>query len=109
MFIYSLNSFKHLCHLIGVPLADHKTVGTTSCLSFLGIEIDLKTAEARIPIDKIESYSQEVYTFLAFDKCTVREMKSLIGKLQFTTSVVTTGRCFLRRLHDSTIGIKTRL
>ena len=33
-------------------------------------------------------------------------MKSLIGKLQFTTSVVTSGRCFLRRLHDSTIGIR---
>ena len=53
--LYTLNSFKHLCRLIGVPLADHKTVGPTSCLTFLGIEIDLKTAEARIRIDKIES------------------------------------------------------
>ena len=33
-------------------------------------------------------------------------MKSLIGKLQFTTSVVTTGRCFQHRLHDSTMGVK---
>ena len=38
------------------------------------------------------------------DSVTLRELKSLIGKLQFATSTIRGGRCFLRRLHDATIG-----
>ena len=31
-------------------------------------------------------------------------MQSLIGKLQFSTTIVTGGRCFLRRMYDCTMG-----
>ena len=41
---------------------------------------------------------------LAREHCSLREMKSIIGKLQFVSKIITTGRCFLRRLHDTTIG-----
>ena len=37
-------------------------------------------------------------------RCTQRELKTLIGKLQFATCVIQGGRCFLRRLHDKLIG-----
>ena len=104
--LYDLQSFKHMCQLLAVPLAEHKTVGPTTSLTFLGIEIDIDIKEARIPKEKISTYTLDIATFLTMEKCTLREMKSLIGKLQFTTSVVTTGRCFLRRLHDSTMGVK---
>ena len=38
-------------------------------------------------------------------KTTLKELRSLLGKLQFATSVVTPGRPFLRRLYDLTKGV----
>ena len=37
------------CETLGVPLAPHKSVGPTKCLTFLGIEIDSTAGELRLP------------------------------------------------------------
>ena len=41
------------CRELGVPLATHKSVGPTTCLTFLGIEIDTLAMELRLPRDKL--------------------------------------------------------
>ena len=61
---------------------------------------------AVLPSQKIHDYSKSVIETLAKNKITLRELKSLIGKLQFCTIVVPHGTAFLRRLHDLTVGIK---
>ena len=101
----SLNLFKEICNYIGVPLAEHKTVGPIRCLEFLGIELDTTLMEARLPKEKLKLYSTEISSLLLKHKCTLREMKSILGKLEFSTAVVKGGRCFLRRLHDTTFGL----
>jgi len=73
-----LNHFRTMCKDVGVPIAEHKTEDPVKCLTFLGLEIDTARMET---------------------------MLSIIGKLQFSTCVVTVGKCFLRRLYDATIGI----
>lgn len=102
---YSLESFFELCRLINVPIAHQKTEGPTKTLVFLGIELDITSMVARLPKEKLENYAGLVGQFLASPSCSLTEMRSLVGKLQFATSVVSAGRPFLRRLYDSTIGL----
>ena len=102
--LYALECFKTMCSRLGVPIAVHKTVGPTQSIDFLGISIDSVAYEASVPKDKIDAYSAVVSKLLTKDTCTLREMRSVIGKLQFTTCVISSGRCFLRRLYDTTIG-----
>lgn len=101
-----LDKFKIISEILGVPIAEHKTEGPTTCLTFLGIELDSSFMVARLPSEKLQDYGCQLETLINSSKCTLRELKSIIGKLQFSTSVISTGRPFLRRLYDATIGVK---
>ena len=95
-----LSTLKPVCGSLGVPLAVNKEAGPTTCLTFLGIEIDSVTAQLRLPSDKL----QRLLSILALwgDKkvCLRRELESLIGSLNHTCKVVRPGRTFLRRIID---------
>lgn len=91
-----------LCATLGVPMADKKTEGPTRCLTFLGIELDTVAMEARLAATRLD----ELQTLLsAWDSnpnrtfC-VKDLESLVGKLQFACHVVRPGRTYLRRLID---------
>ena len=99
----ALLTFDQVCQYIGVPLAPHKTVGPVTSLTFLGIELDTVKMEARLPIEKLNKYTQHVKLVLQKEKITLRDLKSVIGMLQFSTSVVNGGRPFIRRLYDLTM------
>ena len=99
----ALFTFQEVSKYIGIPLAPHKTLGPVNQLTFLGIELDTIQMEARLPIDKLTKYSSHVAQLLQKNKITLRDLKSVIGMLQFATSVVNGGRAFIRRLHDLTM------
>lgn len=101
----TITKFSQLCNNIGVPIAEHKTEGPSQCITFLGIELNTISRTAKLPKDKLIAYKEHIEDMMLKNKCTLSEMKSLIGKLQFATSVIPVGKCFLRRLHNSTIGI----
>lgn len=101
---YGLECFRALCNKTGVPLAAHKTVNPTRSLSFLGIQMDTVTHMASIPEEKLTAYKSSLNKLEGQPGCTLRELKSLIGKLQFVCTVIPSGRCFLRRFHDLTMG-----
>jgi len=42
------------CEELGVPLAKHKVAGPTSCMTVLGIKIDTKAGQLRLPHDKFK-------------------------------------------------------
>ena len=48
-----LDTFLHICNEIGLPMAADKTFGPTTCLTFLGIELDTVSEVARLPDEKI--------------------------------------------------------
>ena len=60
---------------------------------------------ALLPPDKLKKYADEILQHQNNNKITLRELKSILGKLQFATSVVMPGRAFLRRMYDLTKGI----
>ena len=102
----SLNSFIELCATLGVPIAPEKKVGPAITLSFVGIELDTILSECCLPLDKVISCQGLVDLFLSRKKVSLKELQTLIGKLNFACSVVVPGRAFLRRLIDLTIGLR---
>ena len=100
----SLNSFLELAKQIGLPIAPEKTVLPTTSLTFLGIHVNTQTMQASLPLEKLTSHHQSIVEHLSNKKITLQSLRTLIGRLQFATSIVTPGRPFLRRLIDLTIG-----
>ncbi len=103
----SLNLFIGLCHQLGIPIAPDKTFGPSTTLTFAGIELDSVKFEARLPRDKIAKCVDTINLFLKGKKVRLQELQSLIGLLNFATSVITPGIAFLRRLYDLTHGVKS--
>ena len=102
----NLNRFIYLCSQLGIPIAPNKTCGPSTTLTFAGIELDSIRSEARLPRDKITKCVDIITGFLQRKKVQLKELQSLLGLLNFATTVVTPGIAFLRRLYDLTQGIK---
>ena len=49
----NLRKLCELCAELGVPVATEKTVGPTTSLTFLGIEVDTNQLEIHLPQDKL--------------------------------------------------------
>ena len=89
----------------GVPIAPDKTVRPFTTLTFAGIELDSIKYEARLPPEKIEKCIETIQAFLKRKKVRLQELQSLIGLLNFATTVITPWRAFLRRFYDLTQGV----
>ena len=63
-------------------------------------------SEARLPQEKILKCVETISAFLKRKKVCLQELQSLIGLLNFATSVITPGTAFLRRLYDLTQGVQ---
>lgn len=92
---------------LGVPFAAKKTEGPTRCLTFLGVELDTAAMEARLPADKLATLIQLLHIWDSPDKqaCTLKELQSLTGKLNFARYCVRPGRAYMRRLYDMQASI----
>ena len=91
---------KKVFDQLGVPLALDKFIGPTTCLIYLGIEIDTVKQEIRLPKDKFDDLMSILTSCTHTQKVTKRKLLSLIGKLSFAAKVVRPGRIFLRCLID---------
>ena len=86
--------FKNL----NIPTAPGKTQGPSTTLEFMGITLDSIRMEARLPPDKLERIAHTLLEFRAKTSCTLRELQSLIGTLNFACRVIPPGRPFLQRM-----------
>ena len=73
---------------ISVPIATEKTVGPTTTITYLGIEIDSSKQCIRLPAEKFVSLLALLRHWEGKRKCTKRELLSLVGSLSFTAKVV---------------------
>ena len=95
-----LSTCKAICAELGVPLAEEKTLGPSTVITFLGIELDSVKSEARLPVPKLVKAKSAVNKFLLLKSATKRQLLSLIGYLQHCSRVIAQARPFLRRLID---------
>nr|XP_054749833.1 uncharacterized protein LOC129255509 [Lytechinus pictus] len=98
-------SFQALCENFGVPIAEGKTEGPVTVLTFLGLEIDSLAKLVRVPQDKVSALLHLLSCVMGADKVTLRKLQSVIGSLNFVCRAVAPGRAFLRRLIDLTVGV----
>ena len=90
---------------IGVPIADDKTVGPSTKITYLGIEIDTTSQCIRLPKEKYSALLVLLKDWQDRKKCKKRELLSLVGSLSFAAKVVKPGRIFLRRLIDLSASV----
>ena len=96
------------CSELGWEVHVHKVGGPSSCIVFLGIEIDSINSQLRLPTEKLQSLKMELVKWQAKKACSRREFLSLIGQLNHAAKVVRQGTCrtFLRRLIDLSCSAK---
>ena len=101
--ITNLSAFINLCKDIGVPLSAAKTEFPSQIMDVVAIRLDIQKQETRLPIDKLEKCSTLLNKFLNMNRCTLKEMQSLIGVLNSACSVIQPGCAFFRRMINLTM------
>ena len=94
----ALDVMISICQSLGVPLAADKIAGPATSLVFLGIELDSVHMEAWLPDDKLTRLCQELRQWATRKCCRRRELEHLLGVLDFSCTVLPSGRCFMRRM-----------
>ena len=85
---------------LGVPISEHKRDGPTTCLTYLGIEVDTVASQLRLPQGKLQRLQTLLSEWGDRKVCESRQLESLIGTLNHACKVVRCGRSFLRRMLD---------
>ena len=88
------------CKILNLPLALSKLEGPSTCLVFLGIELDTLLLQLRLPYPKLMRLKRTLLTWISRKCSTKKELESLIGLLHDASIVIRPGRTFLRRLID---------
>lgn len=101
-----MSYFSGTCQELGVPIAQDKTVGPVTVLTFLGLELDTNNMLIRIPGNKLQELLELLRYVSTKKKITLKELQSLTGALNFFCKAVRPGRAFLRRLYDLMRGVK---
>lgn len=61
-----LNSFLSVCHSTGVPMKLEKTESARQVITFMGLELDCVSMEARLPNDKLCKLRSKLLTAAKF-------------------------------------------
>ena len=100
----TLTGAELLCDHLGIDTKRSKRTPPTTCITFLGVELDTVTQTARVPQENL-SLMQQLSAFWVRRKCTKRELLSRIVKLAFAAKVIPAGRIFLQRLIDASTTV----
>ena len=100
-----LSIFLNMFSELGVPIKQEKTELATTCITFMGLELDSAKMEARLPQDKLTNLRSLLKTHSLKRTIKLKDLQSLLGLLNFCCKVVVPGRCFLRRLYDLTRSV----
>ena len=93
----SMQKFSELCGELGVPVAEEKTVGPATCLTFLGIEVDTEQLELRLLVEKLQRVKQSVKEWFGCKAARQRELESLLYRNnQYKPGLELVQRCTLR-------------
>ena len=77
----ALHTLLREAHHLSIPIADHKTEGPTTKLTYLGIEIDTLRGEPRLPHLKLQRLHSALLDWGDRKVCSQKELESLIRHL----------------------------
>ena len=78
-----------------------KQEGPTTCIIFLGVELDTKKLELRLPHCKLLRLKSQLQRWIHLKSVKKKDLDSLVGQLHDASIVVRSGRTFIRRLIDA--------
>ena len=90
---------------LGVPIAENKTLGSTTCITFLGLDIDTLAMVVKIAEDKLLKLKLGVEILLE-EKKKLRELESITGLMAFCSRAIPSTRAFTRRFYDLIASVK---
>ena len=96
----ALSVMRQACVELGIPLAEHKTEGPATRITFLGIMIDTTAGQLSLPPEKLARVQSLLTDWGDRKSCSKKELESLIGTLNHACKVIRPGRSFLRRMID---------
>ena len=102
----ALSTLLQVFNCLGLPVAIEKLEGPTSCLTFLGFQLDSNRMEVRLPHPKLVELLELLQSWVGRRTCRRRELESLVGKLAHASTVVKPGRTFLRRMFELLSGTR---
>lgn len=102
---WAMRVLDEACAFLGMPIAEHKRDGPSTCLTFLGIEVDTYAGVLRLPTEKLQRLQGLLAAWGDKKACSRRELESLIGLLNHSCKVVRSGRSFLRCMIDLVKGV----
>ncbi len=80
-----------VCGKLGVPMAPHKRDGPTTCITFLGIQVNTVAGKLRLPEEKLLRLKTLLQEWEAKKVCQRKQLESLIGLLTHACKVVRPG------------------
>lgn len=101
-----MESFRKLCSQLGVPLAEDKTIGPVTLITFLGLEIDTILMLVKIPQDKLQKLKDQLIPLMSKKRIAIKELESLAGLMAFCSRDIVSARAFIRRLYDLIASVK---
>ena len=102
----SLKIMLEVCDMCSFPINVNKLIKPTTQLEFLGIVIDSVDMCTKISVERMQEIYSILFEWIGKTKCTKRQLLSLIGKLNYVSMVVSTGRTYLRRLIEASKSAK---
>ena len=96
------------CSKLGVPIAPEKCEGPSTCITYLGIELDTQSMELRLPAEKLKRVKAVIQEWLGRKAGKRQDLESLLGLLQHAAKVVRPGRTFVWRVIQLMASAKSR-
>lgn len=87
-----MSGFSSICADLVVPLTQEKTIGHTTVLTFLGLEINTNNMTVQIPYVKLCKLKAELVCMLNKNKVTLKQLQKLTGLLNFCIRAIPSGR-----------------
>ena len=96
--------------MLGIKISVGKSLGPSTVMLYLGIELDTVLMQARISKERKEKVLQELRRVCSASVVTLKQLESLLGRLIFVSYVVQPGRSFVSRIIALiTLGVRKRL
>ena len=89
-----------------VSIAENKTYGPTTCITFLGLDIDTLAMVVKIAEDKLLKLKLGVEILLEEKKVKLRELESITGLMAFCSRAIPSARAFTRRFYVLIASVK---
>ena len=80
-----MNTISIVCDRLNVTIVIGKTVGPTTVLEYLEVNIDTVNMLVKIPDDKILELKEKPYFVLKSKKVTLQVLQSIVGSLACCT------------------------